>query len=131
MPRATGTFEITMNAQPPYDTAEGTTLGRASFDKTFHGDLQGQGRVEMLSALTSVQGSAAYVALERITGALAGREGSFIVLHTGVMERGKPTLSVTVVPDSASGGLRGLGGKLEIQVIEKQHHYTFDYEIAG
>jgi len=126
---AAGTFEVKMDPQPPYDTADGTQLSRVSLTKTFKGDLDATSIVEMLSAMTSVKGSAGYVAIERVAGTLDGRRGSFVLQHSGTMTRGTPELSVTVVPDSGAGDLRGLAGRLTIEIVDKQHRYALDYTI--
>lgn len=125
--RAQGTFEITMHPEPPYDTRDGVTLGRIGIDKVFAGDLVATSRVEMLSARSPVQGSAGYVAIERVLGTLHGRAGSFVLQHSGTMNRGKPELSVTVVPDTATGELAGLTGELRIDIVDGRHFYSFEY----
>ncbi|MDO9018113.1 MAG: DUF3224 domain-containing protein [Deltaproteobacteria bacterium] len=127
---ANGTFEITMNAEPPYDVVEGVSLGRVSFDKRFSGPLDATSKVDMIGARTPVDGSAGYVAIERVTGTLDGRQGTFVLQHSGVMTRGERTLSVTVVPDSGTGGLKGLSGRMDIQIVEGKHHYVFEFELA-
>ncbi|HMM67686.1 MAG TPA: DUF3224 domain-containing protein, partial [Dokdonella sp.] len=86
---------------------------------------------EMLSAMTSMKGSAGYVAIERVVGSLQGRRGSFVLQHSGTMNRGEPSLSVTVVPDSGTGELEGLSGTLGITVREGIHCYGFDYQLGG
>ena len=126
---AAGTFNVTPTPHPPYDTADGIVLGRVSFVKQFHGDLEATSTVEMLAARTPVQGSAGYVALERVTGALHGRAGSFVLQHSGTMSRGTSELSVTVVPDSGTGALAGLAGRLAIEIADGKHFYTFDYTL--
>jgi len=126
---ASGTFNVKMNPQPPYDTADGVSLGRVSINKQFQGDLEASSTVEMLSATTGVKGSAGYVALERVTGALYGRAGSFVLQHTGTMTRGKAELTVTVVPDSGTAELKGIAGKMTIEIVEGKHLYTFDYTL--
>jgi hypothetical protein len=128
---ATGTFEVKMFPLQPEDKAEGSTLGRMSIDKQFHGDLEATSKGEMLSAMTAVQGSAGYVAIERVTGKLHGRSGSFVLQHAGTMTRGEPRLSVTVVPDSGSGQLVGLTGQMTINIAEGQHSYVFDYTLPN
>ena len=127
--RATGTFELTSTRHPPYDTAPGATLARTTFSKTFSDDLVATSIVEMLSAMSEVAGSAGYVALERVTGTLHGQSGSFVLQHSGTMTRSTPTLSLTVVPDSGSGELKTISGAMTIEIIEKQHHYTFTYSL--
>ncbi len=126
---ASGTFEVTMSPQPPYDTAEGATLSRVSISKQFQGDLEAVSTVEMLSAMTETKGSASYMAIERVTGELHGRAGSFVPQHSGTMTRGKAELVVSVVPDSGSGELRGIAGKMRIDIVEGQYLYTFDYKL--
>jgi hypothetical protein len=126
---ASGAFEVRLNPQPPDDPAEGPTLGRMSIDKQFHGDLEAVGRGQMLTAITAVKGSAGYVAIERVTGALHGRNGSFVLQHCGVMTRGAPQLAVTVVPDSGTGELTGLTGKMSINIVDGKHLYDFDYTL--
>jgi hypothetical protein len=125
--RATGTFEVTMNRQPPYDAAAGASLGRISITKIFRGDLEGSSTLEMLSAISEVQGSAGYVAIERVSGNLHGRAGSFVLQHSGIMTRGKAQLSVTVVPDSGTEELRDIAGTMTIDIVDGKHLYGFDY----
>ncbi len=127
--QASGTFDVTTSREPPYDTGEGATLGRASLEKRFYGGLEGTSTVQMLSAITSVQGSAGYVALERVTGSLHGRAGTFVLQHSGTMRRGKPELAVTVVPDSGTGELGGISGSMTIEIVEGKHLYTFAYSL--
>ncbi len=124
-----GTFDVEAQHQPPYDTRPGAKLGRSSFEKRFHGPLEAQSHVEMLGAMTDVEGSAAYVALERVVGVLEGRRGSFVLQHSATMERGKPSLSLTVVPDSATGELVGLRGSMTIDIVDDVHHYGFEYSL--
>ena len=125
---ATGTFEVKMTPQTP---DAGSTVGRFSLDKQFHGDLEGTSKGEMLAVGTAVQGSAGYVAMEQVTGTLNGRSGTFALQHTGSMNRGAPELTVIVVPDSGTGELEGLAGKLEIKIDDGQHFYEFDYALAN
>ena len=124
-----GTFEVKLGPLPAYDTAEGSTLGRLSIDKQFHGDLQAISKGEMLSAGTSVKGSAGYVAIERVTGTLNGRTGSFVLQHSGTMNRGEPHLVIAVVPDSGTEGLTGLTGKMAIEITGGKHFYDFEYTL--
>ncbi len=125
-----GSFEVTPSFDPPYETVEGVTLGRASFDKRFSGALDATGKVHMLAARTAVTGSAGYVAAERVTGSLGGRTGTFVLLHTGIMTRGAPSLTVVVAPDSGTGELTGLSGRMNIEIVEGKHFYEFDYTLA-
>ena len=125
---ATGPFEVKLTPQPP--EAENTTLGRMTIDKRFHGDLEAVSKGQMLSVMTSTKGSAGYVAMEIVNGALGGRKGTFALQHSATMNRGQPQLSVTVVPDSGTGELRGLKGSMQIRIEpDGKHFYDFDYEI--
>jgi hypothetical protein len=101
-----------------------------SIEKQFHGDLEASSKGEMLTAGTSVAGSAGYVAIERVTGTLHGRNGTFILQHTGTMTRGAPELTITVVPDSGTGELMGLAGKLMIEIADGTHSYNLAYTLA-
>ena len=129
--RATGEFEVTLVPQPLVDPGAAPDLGRMTIDKTFSGDLQGVGKGEMLMAGTEVTGSAGYVAIERVSGALHGHAGTFVLQNSGSMNRGVPTLSVTVVPDSGTGQLAGLAGRLTIVISDSRHRYEFDYSLPG
>jgi hypothetical protein len=127
---ATGTFEVKMTPQTSGDKGAVAPVGRYSLDKQFKGDLEGTSRGEMLAVGTAVEGSAGYVAMEQFTGALSGRRGAFALQHTGTMTRGTPQLSVTVVPDSGTGELIGLAGRMEIKVADGEHSYDLEYTIA-
>src|ERR1700678_4057707 len=83
---ATGTFDVKTTPQGESDKGEGSTLGRMSLDKQFHGDIEGVSKGEMLFGGTEVKGSAVYVEIERVTGTLDGKKGSFALYHTGVMQ---------------------------------------------
>ena len=129
MSRARGTFQVKLTPHAPEQNDE-ATLGRLTIDKSFSGDLEGTSKGHMLAAGTSVDGSAGYVALERVTGTLAGRGGTFVLQHYGVMTRGAPQLTVTVVPDSGTADLAGISGRMTIDIAEGRHSYDFDYELA-
>jgi hypothetical protein len=130
MPRATGTFEVKLAPQTLADSAADSTLGRMSLDKIFQGDLDATAKGEMLTALTSVKDSAGYVAIERVSGTLQGRKGTFVLQHNGTMTRGAQSLTVTVVPDSGTGELTGLSGKMDIRIEPGKHVYELEYTIA-
>lgn len=128
--RASGTFEVKLAPVGNDSTPEGPNLGRMSMDKMFKGDFEGIGKGEMITAAgITVKESAAYSAVERLTGTLHGKKGSFALQHTGIMDRGKPSLNITVVPDSGTGELAGLTGKLDIIIEGKDHKYVFDYSL--
>ncbi len=121
-----GSFDVKLTPQPP---AEGQTWGRQTIAKTFHGALEGTSRGEMLAAGTAVKGSAGYVAMEQVTATLEGRQGTFFLQHFGVMDKGAPTLQVSVIPDSATGELSGLRGTMTIDISGGQHRYSFTYQL--
>ena len=124
--RATGTFEVKMSPQEA-----DMSVGRMTIDKQFQGDLVGTSKGQMLMASSeSVKNSAGYVAIEKVTGALNGRRGSFYLQHNGVMTRGAGELTITVIPDSGTDELVGLRGKMNIIIAEGQHAYEFEYTLA-
>ncbi|WP_109124686.1 DUF3224 domain-containing protein [Dyella sp. C11] len=129
MARATGTFEVKMSPQPPQDGVGDPTVGRMAIDKQFKGDMQGHGKGQMLAVGTPVDGSAGYVAMERVTARVHGRQGSFALQHTGTMNRGNPQLSVTIVPDSGTDALAGIAGSFSILVEHGAHSYVLDYTL--
>jgi hypothetical protein len=130
--RVAGTFEVTMNPDPAYEGMEGgIVLGRLSLSKQFTGGLEASSVVQMLSAGTSVKGSAGYVAIERVVGRLAGRTGAFVLQHSGSMKRGEATLTVSVVPDSGTDELAGLAGRMTIEIVDGKHFYEFAYTLES
>lgn len=128
--RITGSFEVTLTPAGPGDAADGVTLGRMALTKRFVGELEGSSQGEMLSARTATAGSAGYVAIERVRGTLAGRAGTFVLQHMGVLNRGAQDLTITVVPDSGTGELVGLSGKMGIVIEGGKHGYVFDYSFG-
>lgn len=127
--RASGTFDVKVAPLAAYDTAPGSPLARMSIDKQFHGDLEATSKGEMLAAGTAVKGSAGYVAVERVSGTLKGRRGSFILQHNATMSRGVPALNIIVVPDSGTDELEGLTGTMQIIIENGKHSYEFDYTL--
>jgi hypothetical protein len=128
---ARGTFDVTVKPLPAYDAAAGPKAGRMSIDKTFHGDLAGTSVGEMLTAMTAVKDSAGYVAIERVTGTLNGRRGSFALQHSATMDRGAQRLSIAVVPDSGTEDLAGLTGTMTIAIAaDGTHSYEFTYTLG-
>lgn len=126
--KASGTFEVKLTPQAPDENGE-ATLGRMLIDKQFHGDLEAASKGQMLAFGTEVKGSAGYVAIEKVSGTLAGRSGSFALQHSGTMARGEGQLTVTVVPDSGTGELLGLAGRMAIIIADGKHAYEFDYTL--
>jgi hypothetical protein len=126
---ALGTFEVKGTPLEPGDKPD--TIGRFVLEKQFHGDLEATSKAQMLTASTAVKGSAAYVAIEQVSGSLHGRSGSFVLQHSGTMTRGgSPQLSVTVVPDSGTDHLVGLAGKMTIIVADGKHSYDLEYTLT-
>jgi hypothetical protein len=128
---ATGTFEVKMQPQGEGDVAAGSSLCRMSLDKRFSGGLEAIGKGEMLAARSDVPASAAYVAIERVSGSLHGREGGFVLVHKGVMTQEAQRLVIKVVPDTGTGQLKGLAGTLGIRIDDGRHHYDFEYSLPG
>ena len=130
MPRfAEGSFEVKLAPLACYNTAD-DKLARMSIDKVFRGDLDAVSQGEMLAAMTATKGSAGYVAVEKVTGTLLGRSGTFVLQHSSTMERGTPTQSVAVVPDSGTGELAGLAGGMTIIIRDGKHYYRFEHTIT-
>ena len=128
--RATGTFEVKLVPQTTEGFDEGGALGRMTIDKVFTGDIEGTSKGQMLMAMATVKTSAAYVAVERVTGSVHGRKGTFAMHHTGVMNRGTPSLAVVIVPDSGTEELAGISGALNIIIEKGVHSYELDYDVA-
>jgi hypothetical protein len=130
MNHAKGSFEVKLSPQPADGEHTDSPVGRMLIDKQFQGDLEAVSRGQMLGVRTAVEGSAGYVAMEQVAGTLNGRRGTFVLQHTGTMTRGALQLSVTVVPDSGTGELTGLAGKMEINLADGKHSYDFEYTLA-
>ncbi len=129
--RASGTFEVDLNPRDTDEEAAGTTLSRLSMAKRFEGALQATSTGEMLAARTPQPESAGYVALERVRGVLDGRSGTFVLQHSGTMSPDGQELTVTVVPDSGTGELEGLQGRMMITVTPEEHSYVFEYTLPA
>ena len=130
MKKATGTFSVKIGPLSQYNTSQDAKLARMSIDKQFNGDLVGTSQGDMLSAGTDIKGSAGYVAIERVTGTLSDRSGSFVLQHNATMTRGAPYLNIVVIPDSGTGELAGLTGTMHIAIDKGNHSYEFEYNFA-
>ena len=129
---ARGSFEVKVAPAAEEKFPDGTALGRYTLAKTIQGDIEGTSRGEMLTGGTPVEGSAGYVAIERVEGTLHGRRGSFLLQHLGKMTKaGGYLMEITVVPDSGTGELAGLSGRFEILFVEKRHDYRFEYTLEA
>ena len=125
---SSGTFEVKLTHQD--DKSVDATMGRMTIDKQFHGDLEAISNGQMLTAGTAVNGSAGYIAVERVSGKLHGLNGSFTLQHNATMTRGEPQLTITVVPDSGTEQLAGLAGKMTIKIADGKHSYDFEYTLS-
>ena len=127
---AEGTFDVKTIPLSPDDATADTSISRFALDKQYHGDLEAASKGEMLGAGNPAAGTAGYVAIEQVTGTLAGKSGSFALQHYGNMSQGKFELNVKVVPGSSTGELTGIAGAMTIIVADGKHSYTLDYSLA-
>jgi len=127
---ASGPFDVKVTPQD--DKTGDSALGRFTLDKQYHGDLEATGKGQMLTASTETKGSGAYVAIERVTGTLKGMHGGFVLQHSGTMAQNTPQLTITIVPDSGTGQLKGISGKMMINIAPGgKHTYELEYTVAG
>jgi hypothetical protein len=125
--KAEGTFEVTMKGEPPFDVVDDVSMSRATFTKSFVGGLTATSTVQMLAVRTAVKDTAAYVAIERITGTVDGLTGSFVVTHNALMHEGNQTLHIDIVPHSGTGELKGMAGMMTITIADGKHSYSLAY----
>ena len=130
MPNAHGPLEVNIEGEEPFLEQDGLKLNRNVVFKTSHGDVVGTSEAQMIAAFTGTPGSAGYVAIEHFIGSVGGKPGSFVLQHSGIMNKGDARLTVTIVPDSGTGELGGISGTLEIDNEDGQHSYVLDYELA-
>ncbi len=128
--RASGPFDVSMTPDGASDKVGVTRTARMLLDKRYAGELAASGTGQMLSAVTDTAGSAAYVAIERVTGALHGKQGSFVIQHTGAMRGGARELSIRIVPDSGTGELAGISGTMDIRMEGGKHFYDLTYTLG-
>jgi hypothetical protein len=127
---ARGEFDVVLTPLEGELAAADPKLGRMRIEKSYRGELEGTALGEMLAALTAVEGSAGYVAIEHVSAALGGRTGTFVLQHSGTMERGAQSLAIRVVPDSGTGGLAGIAGSMSIRIEDGKHFYDLEYTLA-
>lgn len=130
MPRISGFFEVSLKPLQVDEDLATQLIARMSIDKQYRGDLEATGKGQMLTGGSSIRNSAAYVAIERVTGSLKGRKGAFTLVHTGLMNRGSPSLVITIVPDSGTEQLEGIKGTMTINIDAGKHSYQLDYALA-
>lgn len=126
MTKVKGKFEVKMT---PRDMGEGSAVGVMDLDKKYSGSLSAASSGEMLAMQTGVEGSAGYTAMELVTGELDGKKGSFALMHFGIMDRGTPTLTIKIVPDSGTGDLSGISGEMNIIIENGEHLYELEYSL--
>ncbi len=131
MRNATGTFDIQLTPQPSSGQASTPVVNRLTINKHFTGDLEASSTGEMLSVTTEVKGSAGYVAIELVNGSLSGRSGTFVLQHSGLMDRGNPQATIAIVPDSGTGGFIGLKGTMAIRMEAGKHFYDLKYSLPN
>lgn len=129
MTHASGTFDVKIGPVGDSDTADGIALGRMVGTKEFQGGLTGTSVVHMLHSGTESAGSRAYVAIERVTGSLGGKQGSFVLMHRGSMNKDGQELNIVVAPNSGTGELATIAGTFQIIIKDKKHFYEFDYTL--
>jgi hypothetical protein len=129
--KASGTFEVKLSPLETYTKDPAAKIGRMAIDKRFSGDLEARSQGEMLSGGSPSEGSAGYVAIERVTGTLGGREGSFLLQHSGTMTPTAQGTTITVVPASGTGELEGIAGSMSIRIENGRHSYEFEYTLPG
>ena len=126
---AAGTFDVKVVPETIAGQTADPALGRMSIEKTIHGDLEGTSTGTMLTAGSVASGAAAYVAMEKVTGTLKGRKGSFVLMHSATMSAGNRILDITVAPGSGTDALAHLAGRMTIRIEGGVHYYDFDYTL--
>lgn len=125
-----GPLQVSTESEPPFYESDGIQLNRNVVRKTFSGDVAGTSEAQMIAARTDDPGSAGYVAMELFTGTVAGKSGSFVMQHNGIVDNGSPDLSVVIVPGTGTADLSGISGSLTIDNVDGVHSYVLDYELA-
>jgi hypothetical protein len=128
---ARGTFEVQLAPQPIDAYTDGATMGRMTIDKQFSGDMIATSKGQMLTGMGNIKGSAAYVAIERVTGTVNGKRGSFVLHHTGVMANGAQSLAIVIAPDSGTDDLTGIAGSMTLVIEGKMHSYDLAYALPA
>lgn len=129
MPKhAKGSFDVTIT---PQETADDAPVARMLLYKEFHGDLEAIAHGEMMAAHEPLTGAGVYVAIDRVAGTLHGKGGSFLIAHRGIRNAEGQQLEIVIVPGSGTGQLTGITGTVGIEIVEKKHFYTIDYEIPA
>ena len=125
---AKGPFDVTIT---PQASAADAPVARMLLYKEFRGDLEAIAHGEMMAAGEPLTGAGVYVAIDRVTGTLHGRSGSFLMAHRGVRNADGQELSIVIVPGSGTGQLTGITGTVGIEIAGKEHFYSVEYELNG
>lgn len=128
---AKGTFDVKVTPITLNDPMDTGGFGRLALDKKFHGDLSGSSLGQMVASGDPSSGSGGYVALEKVTGTLNGKTGTFVLMHNGTMTPQAMEMRISVVPNSGTGELTGIDGTFRIIIEGKQHFWEFDYTLPN
>lgn len=126
---ASGSFDVKITPDSPGEREGRTPVGRMLIDKQYRGPLVGSGQGDMLTAGNPASGTAAYVALEHVTGTLDGKQGGFVLQHAGTMQAGAQQLTINIVPGSGTGELSGITGTCKIDIVKGDHFYEIAYSL--
>ena len=121
-----GSFDVNIT---PQESAPDAPVARMLLYKEFHGDLDAVAHGEMIAGHEPLTGAGVYVAIDRVTGTLHGRSGSFLIAHRGIRNADGQELSIVIVPGSGTGQLTGITGSLGIEIVGKEHFYSVEYEL--
>ena len=86
-------------------------------------------RARCFQAAITSWARAGYVAIEVVTGTLAGRKGTFALQQMATMDKSGQKLQVVVVPGSGTDGLKGISGTFAITIADGKHSYDLEYEL--
>jgi hypothetical protein len=125
-----GKFSVKSQALDADELTQTLSAMRMRFDKQFEGALNATSVVSMMGIMNRELGSGGYVAIEKVTGEIEGKKGSFLLQHSSIMDRGAPSQTIRVIPDSGTDALLGISGHMTIDIIEGQHFYTFEYTLS-
>ncbi|CAN5267966.1 hypothetical protein BH10PSE1_BH10PSE1_14810 [soil metagenome] len=128
--QTTGTFDVRITPVQPASDAAPDAPGRMLLAKTFQGGMEGVGAGEMLATM-GPERSGAYVALERVTGSVDGRSGSFALVHKGLMDKGAQDLSIVIVPGSGTDDLTDISGVFHLTIADGEHRYVLEYSLPA
>lgn len=124
---AKGSFDVTIT---PQESASDAPVARMLLYKEFHGDLEAIAHGEMMAAHEPLTGAGVYVAIDRVSGTLHGKAGSFIIAHRGIRNSEGQQLEIVIVAGSGTGQLAGITGTVGIEIVDKKHFYSVEYELG-